>query len=316
MESRGSSPSVLVSKEVDDIYSFGTKFGIIWFDKWFCKCLEDDSLGDCFQIVSDSLGCLVIGQYDSKMKQYALLSLLGPAFVGKHFVGENKVDIRGLENLRQEDVYKDSKKYEATFSKIKTDLDNLSMVAWKKVLSSDELTRLQQRIKESIQNAIAQQISFTHFGNHNIRCIANPSIRSFLSDNGDQQDAETIIGDSLAAIIEIDEEETHNLGILEKTKESFKDNAIMIPEDLRIPIWESEYMDKECKRQNQNEDKIFHTFVQNMQQEKSTQKPVNSERISKYVIDMHKHWPGLRDFEDKLGKQQLLSVRVLACFSG
>ena len=187
MESRGSSPSVLVSKEVDDIYSFGTKFGIIWFDKWFCKCVKDDSLGDCFPIVSNSLGCLVIGQYDSKMKQYALLSLLGPAFVGKHFVGENKVDIRGLENLRQEDVYKDSKKFEATFSKIKTDLDNLSMVAWKKVLYSDELTRLQQRIKESIQNAIDQQISFTHFGTHNIRCIANPSSRRFLSDNGDQQ---------------------------------------------------------------------------------------------------------------------------------
>ena len=239
--------------------------------------------------MSDSLGCLVIGQYDSKMKQYALLSLLGPAFVGKHFVGENKVDIRGLENLRQEDVYKDSKKYEATFSKIKTDLDNLSMVAWKKVLSSDELTRLQHIIKESIQNTIDQQISITHFGTHNIRCIANPSIRSFLSDNGDQQDAETIIGDSLAAIIEIDEEETHNLGILEKTKESFKDKRIMIPEDLRIPIWESEYMDKECKRQNQNEDTIFQNFLQNLQQGRITGKNNNSERVSKYVIEMHKH---------------------------
>ena len=89
----------------------------------------------------------------------------------------------------------------------------------------------------------------------------------------------------------------------------------MIPEDLRIPIWESEYMDKECERQNQTEDKIFQSFAQNMQQGRITGKNVNSERITKYVIEMHKHWPGLRDFEDKLGKQQLLAVRVLACMS-
>ena len=111
MEARGTSPSVIVQEDHEDLYSFGAKFGILWLDKWFSKVLQDDALGDYFQKVSDNLGSLVNGHYDSKMKQYALLSLLGPAFVGKHFLGEHKVDIRELENLRQEDVCKDSKKY-------------------------------------------------------------------------------------------------------------------------------------------------------------------------------------------------------------
>ena len=73
-------------------------------------------MGDYFKKVSDNLGGLVNGQYESKMKQYALLSLLGPAFVGKHFIGQNRVNIRALEKLKMEEVYKDSKKYAATFA--------------------------------------------------------------------------------------------------------------------------------------------------------------------------------------------------------
>ena len=112
---------------------FSAKFGILWFDHWITKSLEDDSMGEYFNIVSDAMGPFVSGHYDSRIKQCALYSLLGPAFVGKHIVGANKADIRILENLTEEDIEKNLTQYTATFSKIKNDLDNLSMAAWNNV---------------------------------------------------------------------------------------------------------------------------------------------------------------------------------------
>ena len=122
MDSRRVSISVTSTSEDEDIYSFGSTFGVLWLDKWFSKTLQDEILGDYFKKVSDNLGGLVNGQYESKMKQYALLSLLGPAFVGKHFIGQNRVNIRALEKLKMEEVYKDSKNYAATFAEMEKTL--------------------------------------------------------------------------------------------------------------------------------------------------------------------------------------------------
>ena len=146
MENRRVSISVTYTHDDEDIHSFGSAFGVLWLDKWFSKSLSDDELGDFFKKVSDELGGLVIGQYESKMKQYALLSLLGPAFVGKHFVGQNRVNIRALEKLKLEEVYKDSKKYTSTFSNIEQNLKELSDVALKRCVSLDEYEKLERYI--------------------------------------------------------------------------------------------------------------------------------------------------------------------------
>ena len=111
MDSRRVSISVTGTSEDEDIHSFGSAFGVLWLDKWFSNTLQDEVLGDYFKKVSDNLGGLVNGQYESKMNQYTLLSLLGPAFVGKHCIGQNRVNIRALEKLKMEEVNKDLQKW-------------------------------------------------------------------------------------------------------------------------------------------------------------------------------------------------------------
>ena len=64
---------------------FFNKFGVPWLDRSFGEALQDDSLVELFGAVSDSLGPLLRGSYDTDVKQMILINLLGPAFICKHF---------------------------------------------------------------------------------------------------------------------------------------------------------------------------------------------------------------------------------------
>jgi hypothetical protein len=109
MDNRRVSISLTSTSEDEDIYCFGSTFGVLWLDTWFRKTLQDEILGDYFKKVSDNLGGLVNGH-------------LGTAFVSKHFIGQNRLNIKALEKLKMEEVYKDSQKYTATLSKMEKTL--------------------------------------------------------------------------------------------------------------------------------------------------------------------------------------------------
>ena len=64
-------------------------FRVAWLEQCFQRCLEDDDLQRHFGPVSDGLAELIVGTYESRTKQAALLSLLGPAFVRKYFSQDN-----------------------------------------------------------------------------------------------------------------------------------------------------------------------------------------------------------------------------------
>ena len=58
--------------------------GVDWLDDAFEDIIQDDTFAYHFQNISNTLGYLVKGNYDSKEKQEALLDLLGPSFVCQH----------------------------------------------------------------------------------------------------------------------------------------------------------------------------------------------------------------------------------------
>ena len=73
-----------MSTEIRQKMNLQSKFEVPWLDLTFFMALEDDTVGQIFGAVSDSLGPLVRGSYKGKTSQIALLKLLGPAFVCKH----------------------------------------------------------------------------------------------------------------------------------------------------------------------------------------------------------------------------------------
>ena len=79
--------------------------GVDWLDRCFSKALDHEEIQRNFSLVSDSLGPLVVGNYDTNLKQSVILSLLGPAFVCKHFRNDEAVikQLRSLEKTQDID---------------------------------------------------------------------------------------------------------------------------------------------------------------------------------------------------------------------
>ena len=76
------------------------RLGVDWLDRCFSAALDQEDVQRNFSLVSDSLGPLVLGNYDTKLKQSVILSLLGPAFVCKHFRNDEAV-IKHIRNLEK-----------------------------------------------------------------------------------------------------------------------------------------------------------------------------------------------------------------------
>ena len=60
------------------------RLGVEWLNEGFEDIIIDDVFASHFQNVSDTLGYLVRGNYNSNEKKAALLELLGPSFFSQH----------------------------------------------------------------------------------------------------------------------------------------------------------------------------------------------------------------------------------------
>ena len=193
-------------------------FQVGWLEKCFQRCLEDDDLQRSFAPVSDGLADLIVGTYESRTKQAALFSLLGPAFVRKHFTEDD----RQLASHFLPST-------EAAQSQIKQDLEKLSTVAATKFFplgtARDELSeKMKRKVLESLQWAMYrdQQDSTTSLT---------------LEQDDDWDEIETVLGKSLAAIIEFDEEKQFNQNLMELARDTFRANYLVLPQHLRRQLW-------------------------------------------------------------------------------
>ena len=101
--------------------------GVGWLDRCFCKALDDEELQVQFSSVSDSLGPLVRGNYDSHLKQSAVLSLLGPAFVCKHFKQDQDA-IRIIKSQNFDNPHQ-TERFSSLLNRLQFDLENLALIA-------------------------------------------------------------------------------------------------------------------------------------------------------------------------------------------
>ena len=199
-------------------------FRVAWLNQCFQRCLEDDDLQRNFGLVSDGLAELIVGGYDSRTKQAALFSLLGPAFVLKHFSKDDTQKLDHSDNFPHTTT-------EAAQSQIKQDLENLSALAATRFFpvgpARDELReKMRRKVSESLQWAIYRDQEDS---------TASTSLT--LGQEEDWDEIETVLGKSLAAIIEIDEEKLFNQNLMELARETFRANFLVLPQHLRRQLW-------------------------------------------------------------------------------
>ena len=108
--------------------------GVDWLDRCFSKALDHEELQRNFSLVSDSLGPLVVGNYDTKLKQSVILALLGPAFVCKHFRNDEAVikHLRSLEKAGDIESLTKNEQFSGTLIKVQCNLENMALLAMKK----------------------------------------------------------------------------------------------------------------------------------------------------------------------------------------
>ena len=224
------------------------KFEVGWLDRCFQRCLEEESLQHSFSLVSEGLGRLAQGSYDSKTKQTALFSLLGPAFVFKHFGRDfrRERDRTGFEDFAQNTP--------AAVMQIKTDLDNLSKVAMEKYFPSGDAQReLSERIEAKVRESLHWAISSEYRGG-----LSQGSVTSLtLGEEEDDDEIESLIGKSIGAMIEYDAEKQFNLNLMNVAKKTFRDNYLALPQPLRRKLWLSELRQKPNKHESRSDHKVY-----------------------------------------------------------
>ena len=212
-------------------------FRVAWLDQCFQRCLEDDDLQRHFGLVSDGLAELIVGSYESRTKQAALFSLLGPAFVWKHFTTDER-------QLKVNDLPHSQSTTEAAESQIKQDLENLSALAASRVFPAgparEELSeKMRRKVSESLQWAMYREQEDS----------TSPTSTSLTLGQEDDwgDEIETVLGKSLAAIIEFDEDKRFNQNLMELTLETFRANFLVLPQHLRGQLW-SEQLKKHSSK--------------------------------------------------------------------
>ena len=201
--------------------SIMSMFGVTWLERCFQRCLEDDDLQRHYGPVCEGLAQLIMGSYENKTKQAALFSLLGPTFVCQH--------------LSCDDSPKLLPTSEAAGSQIKQELESLATQALTKFLpgglARDELSeKMKRKVSECLQWAIYRDQE-----------DSNNSLTLGQEDEWDE--IETLLGKSLAAIIQYDEEKQFNQNLRKLAQDTFRANYLVLPQQLRRELW-SEQLEK------------------------------------------------------------------------
>ena len=99
----------------------------------------------------------------------------------------------------------------------------------------DELSeKMKRKVSESLQWAIYRD--------------QEDSTNSLTLDQDDDWDEiETVLGKSLAAIIEFDEEKQFSQKLMELARDTFRDNYLILPQHLRRQLW-SDQLEKQASK--------------------------------------------------------------------
>lgn len=201
-------------------------FDIPWLDRCFQRCFELEDLEYNFSLVSDGLACLSQGSYDSQAKQAALMSLLGPAFVYKHF-GKNVTGPRG--ELAQN--------IQAGSRQIEKDLEELARVAMERhfpVARREEASqKVREKVVESLHGAISSRYRESESDTDSVKSLT-------LGQEEEYDEISTLIGKSIEALIEYEEKNHYHLNLRKLAKEVFRENFLAVPQDLRRQFWGEE----------------------------------------------------------------------------
>ena len=200
-------------------------FGVGWLDGCFQRCLEDEDLQASLAPVSDGLAELIVGTYSSRTKQAALFSLVGPTFVRKHFSAEDPLKL--------------PPSTEAAQSQIKPDLEALAEVAATKFFPASPA---RDQLREKLARKVSESLQWAMYRDQEDSVSTTRLTLAREDDGGDE--IETVLGKSLAAIIEFDEEKQYNQNLMELAQETFRANYLVLPQDLRRALW-SDQLDKQ-----------------------------------------------------------------------
>ena len=178
----------------------------------------------------------------------------------------------------------------ATLSNIKRDLENLTEVALEK--SDPDLSQMSENVRNIVKKNFDIASSMVrNSSSHERVSSANLSIQNLLLDENNSDNLETLIGSSLTAMIEYDKDHNFQVFLLRRTIDTFKQNLIGIPKDLRWQFWNQMLP-------------IGKTAPLNVR--------MNLSSISKKVLEQFKHWAGLKFYNDINGNCQLLSIKILS----
>ena len=260
-----------------------TDLGLGWLDRCLSRALEDEELQLQFSSVSDSLGPLVRGNYDSHLKQSAVLSLLGPAFVYKHFRQDQAAMriMKSLEKSQNLDMPNETERFSAMFNKVQYDLENMGRIAMERSFPAGEG---RDQVKERIRRIVSGCYQ-----------AARPGQRESPGEEDTQQD---VLTQAIASMIEFDRKEKFDLNLLRQAKQIFANQSLGIPPGLRKHLWDSYFNDKN--------EKISEDILRVL----SSLKKMTTQNGSK-VIHLFQAWPGLKDLEDRAGFFQLTLTRIL-----
>ena len=212
--------------------------GVPWLDLCVLGCMEDEHLQHHFGLVSDGLGSLVGGSYGSKNKR-ALLTLLGPSFVWKHFSSEDRIKITQSEDSSQG--------WPPVSSKIKRDLEDLSNIALGKHFPPEARNELRGRIKGKILESLQWEISSRYREGDSDQ---GSSKSLTLCEEEDYDEILAVLGKSIESLIDFDEENQLNLNLMIRAKDVFRNNHLAIPPELRRHLWFHELENKSSKIPN------------------------------------------------------------------
>ena len=154
------------------------------------------------------------------------MSLLGPAFVSKHF-GKNVTGRKGEWAQNQ-----------AGNRQIERDLEELARVAMEKHFPVGEKReeasqKVRERVVESLHGAISSRYRESESDADSVKSLT-------LGQEEEDDEISTLFGKSIEALIEYEEKNHYNLNLRKLAMEVFRENFLAVPQNLRRQFWGEE----------------------------------------------------------------------------
>ena len=97
--------------------------------------------------------------------------------------------------------------------------------------------------------------------------LLNFSLRSQVSSCGEQR--QELVGEALAALLEVDDEGNGDGRMVVKIKETFGAACLPLPGELRYVFWEEEFIGRQSRRRGRSREELWQDWVEKQQKPSS-----------------------------------------------